>query len=463
MKSVPKLIRRFIGIMLLSTFLILLLNLAVLTFVGSEQTPNSSPYTTADEVANLLKKNGTEYVLDNTAQRELQKNDVWAIFIDNDTHRVVWHTDNLPPNIPTEYSLSDISNLTLGYIEDYPTYVGEGNNGIMVLGYPKNRYWKEMWPSWDYNLIAHLPQTLLIAFLCNIILIFIIYITVTGRLVKSVNPIINGIKGLTSGNRITLKEKGVLSELAKNINQASETLDSQNRILEKRETARANWIAGVSHDIRTPLSMVMGYAGQLENDENLSDSEHQKAAVIVKQSERMKNLINDLNLTSKLEYNMQPINPTKENLISTVRQVVVDFINMDIDDKHPIQWKTDEDLTLCPVNVDKNLIKRAISNLIQNSINHNEQGCSIYVSVISEDENCSVIISDDGIGATEEQIEKLNNAPHYMVCDENTTEQRHGLGLLIVKQIIAAHDGTTSIWHNSDGGFSVKLTLPIQK
>ncbi|MDD3340426.1 MAG: ATP-binding protein, partial [Lachnospiraceae bacterium] len=137
--------------------------------------------------------------------------------------------------------------------------------------------------------------------------------------------------------------------------------------------------------------------------------------------------------------------------------------NMDIDDKHPIQWEKDEDLTLCPVNVDKNLIKRAISNLIQNSINHNEQGCSIYVSVISEDESCSVIISDDGIGATEEQIEKLNNAPHYMVCDENTTEQRHGLGLLIVKQIIAAHDGTTSIWRNSDGGFSVKFTLPIQK
>lgn len=60
------------------------------------------------------------------------------------------------------------------------------------------------------------------------------------------------------------------------------------------------------------------------------------------------------------------------------------------------------------------------------------------------------------------KLEKLNNAPHYMVCDENTAEQRHGLGLLIVKQIISAHDGTTIIEHSSYGGFSVKITVPIQ-
>lgn len=64
---------------------------------------------------------------------------------------------------------------------------------------------------------------------------------------------------------------------------------------------------------------------------------------------------------------------------------------------------------------------------------------------------CSVAVSDDGSGATDEQIEKLNNTPHYMVCDENTTEQRHGLGLLIVKQIIAAHGGSTMIGHSSYG------------
>lgn len=80
-----------------------------------------------------------------------------------------------------------------------------------------------------------------------------------------------------------------------------------------------------------------------------------------------------------------------------------------------------------------------------------------------EESNCIIVVDDDGIGVTEEQVEKLNHSPHYMVCDENTLEQRHGLGLLIVKQIMAAHGGTVNIGHSSYGGFSVKLILPIQE
>ena len=86
--------------------------------------------------------------------------------------------------------------------------------------------------------------------------------------------------------------------------------------------------------------MVMGYAGQLENSPSLSETERKKATVIVKQSERMKNLINDLNLASKLEYNMQPIMKKEENAVAVVRQVVVEFMNMDIDDRFPIKWET---------------------------------------------------------------------------------------------------------------------------
>ena len=71
-----------------------------------------------------------------------------------------------------------------------------------------------------------------------------------------------------------------------------------------------------------------------------------------------------------------------------------------------------------------------------------------------------LLFSDNGVGATDKQINKLNNSPHYMVCDENTSEQCHGLGLLIVKQIAAAHQGTIEIRHSEYGGFEVKICLP---
>ena len=134
---------------------------------------------------------------------------------------------------------------------------------------------------------------------------------------------------------------------------------------------------------------------------------------------------------------------------------------MNISEKYTIEWQTDEALTSCPVNVDKDLMRRAISNLIQNSINHNEQGCHIFVRVKAENDVCAVVVSDDGGGATDEQIEKLNNTPHYMVCDEKTIEQRHGLGLLIVKQIVFALGGKMLIKHSEYGGFEVDLSLPM--
>ncbi|MCM1046558.1 MAG: HAMP domain-containing histidine kinase [Candidatus Gastranaerophilales bacterium] len=331
------------------------------------------------------------------------------------------------------------------------------------MGYPKDSFWKHMWPSWDYKLIANFPRTALSVLAINAALIFFIYVVANSKLLKSIKPIVNGIQSLPMGESVYIKEKGLLSELAMNINKTSEILQSQNNQLRRNETARANWIAGVSHDIRTPLSMVMGYAGWLKEDKHLTDDARRKAAVIVKQSERMQNLINDLNLASKLEYNMQPVRPKKENMIAIVRQVVADYINMDIDDKYPIMWENDEALTFCPVNVDRDLMKRAIGNLIQNSIHHNEQGCNIYVSVTAQNGQCTINVADDGIGATDEQIEKLSKAPHYMVCDENVAEQRHGLGLLIVKQIIAAHGGSLAIAHSSHGGFRVRIALPIQE
>lgn len=462
MKSIPKLIRRFVGILLLSSVLLLILNFLILVIIASKQAPNAYPWKTAEKAAASLQKTDNKYVLSGNMADELKFRNAWGIFINNDTLKVVWHTDNLPDTIPMEYTISDIVNLTRGYIDGYPTFTGESRDGLIVLGYPKNSFWKHMWPSWDYRLIAGLPKIILSVFAVNGLLLLLIYVTANSKLLGAVKPITNGIQSLGAGKPVHIREKGLLSELAANINQTSEVLQSQSYQLRKKETARANWIAGVSHDIRTPLSMVMGYAGQLESDTSLTDNERKKAAAIRKQSERMKNLINDLNLASKLEYNMQPIAAKRENAVAIARQAVVDFMNTNIDNRFSIEWETDKNSFAYFVNVDKALIKRAVSNLIQNCISHNENGCSIYVSVrAKEEKSCIISVEDNGKGASDELIKKLNHTPHYMICDTNTAEQRHGLGLLIVKQIVAAHNGTTTIKRSSHGGFAVKITLPL--
>ena len=464
MKSVPKLIRRFVGILLLSSVLIVIINFIVFVVFMAIQSPDetTSPYNIAAETGQTLQKstNG-DYTLPESMSAKLTDCNAWAILVDNETLQIIWKTENVPDSIPNAYTISDIANLSVGYLDGYPTYTGENENGIVILGFPKDSFWKHTRASWNYGLIANLPQTVLTVLLINVSLILIIYVIANVKLLKSIKPITKGIQDLSAGEPVYISETGVLSEISSNINHTSDILQEQKYQLRKKETARANWIAGLSHDIRTPLSMIMGYAGQLESSVNLSENERKKATVIVKQSERMKNLINDLNLASKLEYDMQPLMRKQENAVAIVRQVVVDFMNMDIREHFPIKWETDETLSTCRIYADRELLKRAVTNLIQNCINHNKNGCTIYTSVTIDNGNCIICVDDNGIGASNEQIEALNNTPHYMVCDTNTNGQRHGLGLLIVKQIIEAHSGTILIRHSSYGGFSVKLTLPI--
>ena len=445
MKSVPKLIGRVIGILLISVLLLIILNFFVIFFITVDQSPNGGPYTTAEETADSLRQTDSGFEMDSESLAFLEENNIWAILIDERTKNVVWQTENLPKSIPQTYSLSDISTLTRRYIDGYPTYTGDAEDGLLVLGYPKDSYWKHVSPSWDYQFIANFPQIALIILFSNFLLIFIIYLGATGKLVKSVNPIVQGIRNLAAKKEVNLKEKGPLSELAMNINQTSQTLRLQERDLRKRENARANWIAGVSHDIRTPLSMVMGYAGQLEDNSNLSLLERKKASIILRQSEKMRDLINDLNLASKLEYNMQPINMKKLNILALVRQVIVDFLNNDLEDNHPILLETDGNTGSFYVQADEDLIKRALTNLIQNAINHNENGCTIYISLGNTLEKSTITIADNGVGASDKQIDKLNNTPHYIISDDSTTEQRHGLGLLLVKQIMESHNGKMRI------------------
>ena len=460
MKNILKLIRRFVITIILSIFLLLFLNIFLFEFIFFKYSTDDSPSDKTFEIAKIIKFKDRKYFLPDKEISNLKKQNIWAIVIGNDSKKVIWQTENLPGEIPKEYSVFDIALFSHAYIKGYPVFTTKIRNDLLVLGYPKDSYWKYSTATWNYRLIQNVPNFFLTFLISNIFFVFLIYIFSNSKLLKSVNPIIKGIQDLPKDNPVNIDEKGVLSELAKSINKTSEILQNQREQLRNKDTARANWIAGVSHDIRTPLSMIMGYASQLKTSSNLSEEMAKKLSVILKQSERIKNLINDLNLASKLEYNMQPFEKKKENAVAVVRQVIVDFLNMDIDEKFPIEWKTKSEFVSCFVNVDKNLIKRALANLIQNSINHNENGCTIYVSVKEDEKNCIICVEDNGIGVSDEELEKLNNTPHYMVCDKNTTEQQHGLGLLIVKQIMDVHNGQVEMKHSEYGGFKVVLQIP---
>ena len=460
MKEIAKLAGRFLKILLLSFVLLLLLNAALFALCLGSYATEESPWTVAQETAQGLAKEADGFSLPAALREKLASQRIWAVLVDNANLQILWHTENVPASVPGVFTAAEIAHLKWLY-RWTATFTADSSLGLVVIGYPQETYWKLTHPSWNYTLIKNLPLYALTLLGINVAAILLIYLVANQKFLRSVGPIAEGIQRLSGTEPALLAEQGLLSGLAHSINETGQVLQRQRAALQKKETARANWIAGVSHDIRTPLSMVMGYASQMAENGALDAGTRKKALVILKQSEKMRNLIRDLNLATKLEYSMQPLSCTSVSLVSLVRQVVVDFLNLDIEGKYPLEFSAPNGPCSYFIQADPGLLRRAVSNLIQNSMVHNEEGCHIWVSVRQEGEFYRVVVEDDGIGATNAQIEALQHTPHYMMCDSDDGQQRHGLGLLIVRQIALAHHGECQVAHSAHGGFRAEISLPV--
>ncbi|HHY0048591.1 TPA: sensor histidine kinase [Clostridioides difficile] len=468
MDSVKYILRRFIGSSILISLLFIVLNIAGFllfsyTIFVSEYSENLDTSDSREIKSNLIMiednlilKDG-KFILDDSSKEVLHKNKIWAMLIDNNGDRV-WGFD-LPKEIPSHYTLTDVAKFSRFFLKDYPVYVWEHPNGILVTGYPKDKYTK-------FNLtytikeIEQFPMLIIGMFLVNAIVTFLIALFIGLKMVKSIKPIITGIKLMSKGETVLLQEKGILSDISKSINTVSKELQMKDEKLRKKEEARSNWIAGISHDIRTPLSMIIGYAGELEESSSLSNREQEQVSIICNQGVKIRELVNDLNLVSKLEYNMQALNCDKIRVSAFLRELISEFINNNLDNDFYVELDIlNEDII---IDADKKLLKRAISNLIQNSITHNQQGCIIRVTSKSDLDFCYIIVEDDGKGMSQEKINSLLKSQNGL-SEAYTKGQNHGLGILIVAGIINAHRGKLDIMSIDSQGLKTILKLPLIK
>ncbi|MFR7590358.1 sensor histidine kinase [Thomasclavelia ramosa] len=456
MRNFGKFISKHFFIYLSVVILIVALDLLIFffTFNGTVSNINkNNPVQTLEKISDNLTIQNGEYLLNNEYQKYLAMNNIWGIIID-DNGNVIWQ-HNLPKEIPLKYSLQDVATFSKGYIEDYPVFTWKQDNNLLVLGYPKNSYSKFMTNYLPLSAIQKIPFILLIMLVSNIAILFIVYYLSKRNVMLKVAPILNGIDKLSHGETVTLHINGELEEIGNRINETSLQLKKQNQ-------ARANWISGVSHDIRTPLSMIMGYADRISSTLNIEENTKKQADIIKSQSVKIKNLVQDLNLVSQLNYNVQPIQEQPVYFCKMIREIVVEYLNNEMNNKFEFELSLNSATEQIAIMGDERLLSRAIQNLISNSINHNESGCTISVNLEVNRNNLILTISDNGKGISEKELEKIQSTPHYLQSTDDRLDLRHGLGLLLVKEIVSIHKGTVSISSELNKGFSTTISLPIK-
>jgi signal transduction histidine kinase len=454
MKSMLKILTRYVFSAAGIALILLMLNLTLLLVWFIQSSKNDIREFSTAEVANELINENGDYRLSDRGKEAINQYYQWAMLLDEKSGQVIW-SEKLPTDVPREYTISDVASFSRWYLKDYPVYVWRRSDGLFVVGAAKDSMWKHgvEFPSDQFEkTITWFPVTVIINFIAALLLA----LTLGVRLFNSLRPIFKGIDDLALKKPVQIATSGILGDLANKLNQTSEQLQQQETALQRRDNARTTWIAGISHDIRTPLTMMMGYASQLEDNPNLSPDERQQAGIIRRQAERIKKLVNNLNLASKLEYEMQPLKLEKIDPAELVRNLVAGFLNDGLDDRYSIHLNVEEGNQKAFIQADKELLGRAVNNLIENSIQHNPDGCNILVSLRADAGHFLIMISDDGKGLPGDVVDN-QGAFH-----SPSAIPSHGLGLILAQQILKAHGGAVDMRNLPHAGCQITLRLPIQ-
>ena len=321
--------------------------------------------------------------------------------------------------------------------------------GLLVAGLPIGSMSR-----FDFYMDTDILRVLMSGFVPLLLLdagiVLLVCLLLGWRGARPLRELAGGIALLAEGKPVRLEEAGATGELAEKLNQTSRP-----NLIARRDMARTNWIAGVSHDIRTPLALIMGYAELLEHMAPQDLEQRSKAAAIRIQSQKIKTLIEDLNLTSKLQYNAQPLRLREAQVGPMLRRCVADFCN-GVEDTHGIELSISETAERLTFKLDTELMTRAVDNLLNNSVRHNPDGCSVTVRahVIGD---CFVLeIRDTGVGYPAGVLRCLSSPEA-----QSSSHAPHILGLHLVRQIVESHGGTVRF--TNMGGASTTITLTIEE
>ena len=314
-------------------------------------------------------------------------------------------------------------------------------------------------------LITHNYKLKIAAFSVLFTLIGALLIGLTAFLVitQDLNKIIHQVRQFQQGNwntRIELKSSGELGQLAETFNTMAETISADMEEIQAMEESRRELIANVSHDLRTPLATIQGYAEtlMLMKDSLSKENKDHYTGIIVKSGNQLKKLVDELFELSKLEAKRVVPRPEPFSLSELVLDNVVKYKMLAGEKNISLQTNIPQDLPL--VYADIGLIDRVLQNLIDNALKFTPKGGTITLGLKRNDNNIEVSVADTGVGISEEDLPKIFD--RYARSDKEKTEQSGiGLGLSIIKKILELHQVSIHVYSKVVDGSIFYFNLPL--
>ena len=385
---------------------------------------------------------------------------LWLQVIDESGQEVFSH--NKPADYPSDYSASELVELAESEYENGNTvfvsnYEESGYTWNYIIGFP--------YAIGKYMLYYNGETVSRLSPMFRTVIFFMIFLGISLFLIygfwltRQMGKISRGIGAVSLRTYQKLPEKGIFNEIYAKLNQMDVEIRQSDQLKNETERARQEWIANITHDLKTPLSPVKGYAELLACG-TASDSQtvQEYGSIILKNVDHVEKLINDLKLTYQLESGAVPFHPKQVQLVRYLKELVIEIANDPAFSNRSIEFACD--LPEITAVIDPDLFQRAVCNLVVNALVHNPPDTTVAVSV-SEDKEKGVCLSirDNGVGISETEQEKLFTR-YYRGTNTKEKSEGSGLGLAIAKQIVVLHNGEISVKSEPGAGTVFSIVLP---
>lgn len=409
----------------------------------------------------ILSNDNQIYVSDE-GKKKLDEGDIWIQILDENSMEL--YNYEKPKIVPTKYTPIQLVN-SYKYrdkINDISTiFLGEKViNDVQysyIIGFPRGSVEKQVLIYSGQGLLKVTKNISVIVILADVIIALIFGYLFSRRLTRPIGKIIKGVESLGHGDyTLQYPTKGIYKDVNYNLNNLSNTLKENEKERKKLEKMREEWIANISHDIKTPLASIKGYAELLSGEYEISKEESKSfTEVIDKKANYIKQLVDDLNFTTRIKNNKSMLKKKEINIVKLVREAVIDILNDPIYSNRDVNFICEE--KSITKELDDTLIRRVINNLIYNALIHNDNNVKINVEIVRE-ENIYIFVRDNGKGINPDEIKYIFER-YYRGTNTGERHKGSGLGMAIAKDIIKAHDGDIRISSKLGEGTEIKIIL----
>lgn len=257
MKTFARLIRRYVFAAVGLGLLLPALCIGLLVWLGwqtGQYMPQWAYSSGAIADSMVSTADGLTFGAEHTPQ-EWMDGYAWAMALDDDGN-VFWHY-NLPDLLNRRYAPTDVARFAHWYLADYPVFCWTEDYGLFVIALPQGSLWKYNFYSAP-AVITHLIHSILPVCFGLLAIGLAVCFALSWRSARRLRTVSAGLDALADGQPVRLPTEGFTAELAEKLNQTSAHLQKQSEIIARRDQARTRWIAGVSHDVRTPLALILG-------------------------------------------------------------------------------------------------------------------------------------------------------------------------------------------------------------